>query len=137
SWSSRVTLNFAPSRHTRATARERAKFSVVMLAPKTTSSAEQPRKPAPARRASATRASVCLEVSKSQPTFAFDSRRYVAIAAITSSGTCVPPGPSKKASSRRRAEKRLLTATTSSATVAIAQRYQRFYEFRVDLRVKG
>src|SRR5947208_17092824 len=42
------------------------------------------------------------------------------MASITSSGTCVPPGPSKKASGERSAEKRRRTASTSKATVLIA-----------------
>ena len=35
-------------------------------------------------------------VSYGPLTFAFDSRRYCAIASITSSGTCDPPGASKE-----------------------------------------
>jgi ATP-dependent Clp protease adaptor protein ClpS len=38
------------------------------------------------------------------PTFAFDSRKYPETASMTSSGTCVPPGPSKKASGWRSGE---------------------------------
>src|SRR5207248_4886413 len=49
-----------------------------------------------------------------------------AIASITESGTCVPPGPSKKASGWRRAEKRARTASTSNATVDIADTLLRF-----------
>ena len=100
-----------------------AKFSVVMFAPKTTSSGVQPRKPAPTRRDSSTSASVRRLVSYGPLTFAFDSRRYVAIASMTSSGTWEPPGPSKKISSRERAENRARTATTSRATVLTGRRY--------------
>ena len=71
-----------------------------MLGPKATSPGSQPRN-APARScAVATSSSVRRDVSYGAPMFAFDSRRYRAIASITSSGHCVPPGPSKKASRR-------------------------------------
>ena len=46
-----------------------------MFAPKTTSSAAQPRKRAPEARAWATISPLRLLVSKSPPRFAFDSRR--------------------------------------------------------------
>ena len=51
------------------------------------------------------------EVANGPPRFAFASRRYVAIASITESGTCVPPGPSKNASGRCSAVKRARTAS--------------------------
>src|SRR5713101_180803 len=56
---------------------------------------------------------------KVPPRFAFDSRRYVAIASITESGHCVPPGPSRKAVAPCSAEKRARTASTSRATMLI------------------
>jgi hypothetical protein len=64
-----------------------AKLSVVMFAPKATSSGEQPRNRPAVARDSSTRASVRRLDSYGPLTFAFDSRRYVEIASITSSGT--------------------------------------------------
>ena len=75
SWSSRVTTTSSPALHSRAAARVRAKLSVVMFAPNTTSSGEQPSQLEPVRRALATSASVARLVEYSPPTFAFASRR--------------------------------------------------------------
>ena len=58
-------------------------------------------------------ASVRMLVPYGPPTFAFDSRKYVATASITESGTCVPPGPSKSVSPLSSDEKRARTASTS------------------------
>jgi hypothetical protein len=88
-----------------------------MLGPKDTSSVVQPRNDAAFSRERATSSSVRRLVSYGAPTFAFVSRRYDAIASITSSGHCVPPGPSKNASGRARAENRFRTAWTSSVAV--------------------
>ena len=49
--------------------------------------------------------------------FALSSRKYREIASITSSGHCVPPGPSKNASRRSSAEKRARTEAMSRAVV--------------------
>ena len=98
SWSSFVTRISSPGRSSRASARVSAKFSVVMLAPKATSSWSQPRKSAAASLALVTSASVARLVAKAPPEFAFASRKWAEIASMTSSGTCVPPGPSKNAS---------------------------------------
>ena len=48
---------------------------------------------------------------------------------MTSSGTWVPPGPSKKASGWRRAEYRARTASTSKVTVDTVRR--RYYDWRM------
>ncbi len=90
-----------------------------MLGPNATSSALQRRKSAARSRACSISSTVRREVSKEPPTFAFDSRRYAEIASMTSSGHCVPPGPSKKASGRWRAVNRARTAETSSAAVVL------------------
>jgi hypothetical protein len=66
--------------------RESAKFSVVMFWPNTTSSGVQPRNAAAAIRAFDTSASLRTLASNAPPRFAFDSRRYAAIASITASG---------------------------------------------------
>ena len=75
-----------------------------MLGPKIVSPGAQPRNAAARSWARSTSSSVRLEVSYGAPMFAFESRRYAAIASITSSGHCVPPGPSKNASRRCSAE---------------------------------
>jgi len=90
-----------------------------MLGPNATSSGEQPRNEAAFSRERSTSASVRRLVSYGAPMLAFDSRRYDEIASITSSGHCVPPGPSKKASVRWSAEKRARTASTSKVIVLI------------------
>ncbi len=87
SWSSCVTTTSSPARQSRAAARVSAKFSVVMFAPKATSAGVQPRKSAAVRRDCVTSASVLRLVSYGPLRFAFDSRKYVDTASITSSGT--------------------------------------------------
>src|SRR6266516_4615937 len=118
SWSSFVTTISSPASSSRPAARESAKFSVVMFAPNATSSAPQPRNPAATRRASPTRRSLRTLVSNGPPRFAFDPRRYAAIASTTSSGACVPPGASKNASSRSSAENRFRIETGSIRSCA-------------------
>jgi hypothetical protein len=93
-----------------------------MLGPNATSSLLHPRNSAARSRACTISASVRREVSYGAPVFAFDSRKYPAIASITSSGHCVPPGPSKKASGRWSALNRTRTASTSSAAVVLTRR---------------
>ena len=101
-----------PAAQSRDAARESAKLSVVMLAPNATSPALAPRKRAATSCDSATRASDRSDVANGPPRFAFDSRRYDAIASITESGTCVPPGASKNTSGRCRAVNRALISST-------------------------
>src|SRR5215211_6577364 len=115
----RVTTISSPSRSSRPSARVSAKLRVVMFGPKPTSSAVQPRKAAVARRASVTSESLRTLVSNAPPRFALSSRRYLAIAWITSSGTCEPAGPSKKARPRLSAVNRARTASTSRTAVLI------------------
>src|SRR2546423_9592418 len=118
SWSSLVTTISSPASSSRPAARESAKLSVVMFAPNTTSSTLQPRNPAATRRAWPTRRSLRTLVSNGPPRLAFDSRRYPAIASITSSGACVPPGASKNVSSRSSAENRFRIVNGSIRTFA-------------------
>ena len=75
SWSSRVTTTSSPAFQSRAAVRESAKLSVVMFAPKPTSSGVAPRKRAAVSWASSTTSSLRRLVSKGPPRFAFDSRR--------------------------------------------------------------
>jgi hypothetical protein len=63
-WSSSVTTIPDPGSHVRASAREMAKVSVVMLAPKATSAGSAPRKSAAAWRASRIISSVSMLVGK-------------------------------------------------------------------------
>ena len=75
SWSSCVTTISSPASSSRPTVRLSAKLSVVMFAPKTTSSGEQPRNSPPARRDSSTSSSVRRLVEYGPLTFAFEVRR--------------------------------------------------------------
>ena len=75
SWSSCVTTISSPASSSRPTVRLSAKLSVVMFAPKTTSSGEQPRNAPPARRDSSTSSSVRRLVEYGPLTFAFEVRR--------------------------------------------------------------
>ncbi len=117
SWSSAVTTISSPSRRVRPNARLRRKLSDVMLWPKAVSPGAQPRNVAAFSCASSTSSVVRRLVEYGAPMFALSSRRYRPMASMTSSGHCVPPGPSKNASGRSRAEKRARTAETSSAVV--------------------
>ena len=76
-------------------------------------SGEQPRKRPAVSCASAISASVRMLVPYGPPTFAFDSRKYVTIASITESGTCVPPGASNSVRPLSSDVKRARTASTS------------------------
>ena len=71
SWSSFVTTTSSPAAQSRAAVRESAKLSVVMFAPKTTSSAVAPRSSAAAERAEATTRSLARDVGKAPPRLAF------------------------------------------------------------------
>src|SRR6188472_2684126 len=119
SWSSFVTSTSSPASSVRAKARVRRKLRPVMLGPKATSRASQRRKSAARCLACSIRSTVRREVSNEPPTFALSSRRYAATASITSSGHCVPPGPSKNASGRCSAVNRARTASMSSASVVL------------------
>ena len=89
-----------------------------MLAPNTTSSTLAPRNLAAVARALAISASVARDVANAPPLFAFDSRRYDAMASMTASGTCVPPGPSKNAIGCWSAEKPARSPSTELTTRA-------------------
>ena len=82
-----------------------------------------PRNLAAASRAFATSASLRTLASNAPPRFAFDSRRYAAIASITESGVCVPPGPSNSAQSERKEENLARIAFTSRASAATTRGY--------------
>ena len=75
SWSSFVTTTSSPALHSRATVRVSAKFSVVVLAPKITSSAYAPRSSEAATRAASTTASLIFDVANAPPRFAFAACR--------------------------------------------------------------
>src|SRR5579864_2222927 len=123
SWSRRVTTISSPALSVRPTVRESAKLSVVMFAPKIASSGSHQRNDAALSRACVTSASLRRLLPKCPPRFAFDSRRYAAIASTTESGHCVPPGPSRKAVGPCNAVKRARTASTSSAVTATEGHY--------------
>jgi hypothetical protein len=108
----------SPGFQSREADRERAKLSVVILAPNATSSTVAFRKRAAVPCARSSNSSVARDVENGPPAFAFASRRYAAIASITASGTCVPPGPSKNASGCCNAVKRARTASTVVTTRA-------------------
>ena len=66
-----------------------------MFGPKAISSGALPVRWAAAARARATSAAVSLEVANAPPSLAVPRARCAAIASITVSGACDPPGPSR------------------------------------------
>ena len=90
-------MTSSPGSSVRATACASRKFSVVMFAPKAISSGALPVSRAAATRARASRSIVSCEVLNTPPSFAVPPRRCAAIASMTASGACDPPGPSRNA----------------------------------------
>ena len=90
-----------------------------MFWPKIVSPARQPRKRAAVACARSTSSSLRRLAANAPPRFAFDSRRYVAIASITERGHCVPPGASRKATPEPSAGNCARTASRSMVEDAI------------------
>lgn len=66
-----------------------------MFVPEAMPSGSAPVESAASARAPLITSSEAVEVVKAPPTFAFESRMYVATASITYCGACDPPGPSR------------------------------------------
>ncbi len=94
SWSSVVTTTSSPGRSVRPNDRERCSSNVVEFGPKTISPGSAPVMSAAARRASAISASVSSLAANAPCVLLIPRRRWSAIASITVSGTCEPPGAS-------------------------------------------
>jgi hypothetical protein len=119
SWSSSVVSTSSPAPKSRPAARESAKSSVVMFMPKEISSAPQPRKWPASSFARARIDSTARPVAYGAPRLPDASRSAWAIAAPTSSGTCVPPGASKKAKPFCSEENRLRACSGENVTAAL------------------
>ena len=94
SWSSFVTTTSSPGPSVRPNDRERCRRSDVEFGPNTISPGSAPVMSAAARRASAISASVSSLAANAPCVLLIPLRRWPAIASITVSGTCEPPGAS-------------------------------------------
>ena len=121
SWSSLVTTISSPGSQVFAIAREMSKVSWVMLRPKTTPSGAPPTRSASAVLAASTVSSALRSAGVSRPRF--DSGWVIAlrIASPTTSGVCVPPGPSKYAVPPARLGKCARRASTSYPLVGMVR----------------
>jgi hypothetical protein len=93
-----VTIS-SPGSSVRATACASWKFSVDMFGPNATSPGDPHTRSAAASRPAATISPAAALDANAPSRFALASRMQATIAAITDSGTCEPPGPSRYATS--------------------------------------
>ena len=117
SWSSCVTTISSPSDQVFASAREKSYVSCVALRPKTTPRGSAPSRSATASRNASTAFSALRSLAIEVPRLDRGPVRVRAIAAPTTAGVCVPPGPSKCAIPDSRDGNSLRSAATSRLTV--------------------
>ena len=125
SWSRRVTTTSSPGASVRANDRDRCSSSEVAFWPNTTSSGSHPRKSAPARvRLGDQLVDLLARAGTRRACSRRPPRIRPAIASITMSGTCEPPGASAHTNGRpsgpgrASAGKRARTASTSNVEAA-------------------
>ncbi len=113
SWSSLLTTISSPGSQSLAIAREMSKVSWVMLRPNTTPSGTPPSRSATAARAASTTSSALRSAGVSRPRLESGWVIACRMASPTTSGVCVPPGPSKYAVPPARLGKCARSAWTS------------------------